>query len=84
MTSPIGPGYGGDAVLDEAEQAGYPRDRITLLKDTCLVEVEGVLVGNKIQRPYFVMKEKDADAFLEWFIPSKKEVDLLGCTITDI
>lgn len=78
MTAPIGPGYGGNAVLDEAEQTGYPRERITLLKETCLVEVEGVLVGNKFQRPYFVMKEKDADAFLEWFIPPEKEVDLLG------
>jgi hypothetical protein len=83
-TPRIGPGYGVPFVCEETEQAAFPRDMITLLNDTRLVEIEGVLVGNRFQRPYFVMTEKTADAFLEWFIPSEKEVDLLGCTITDI
>lgn len=77
-TPPVGPGYGVPFVCEETEQAGYPRDRITLLKDTCLVEIEGLLVGNRFYRPYFVMKEKDADGFLEWFMPPEKEADLLG------
>lgn len=74
-----GPGYGNPFVCEETEQASYPRDMITPLNDTCLVEIEGVLVGDRFQRPHFVMTEKNADAFLGWFIPTRgKEVDLLG------
>jgi hypothetical protein len=70
--------------MTEEEQSGHLPSLISLLNDTCLVEVEGLLQGPKFSVPYLMMREKDADAFLEWFIPSEKEVDLLGCTITDI
>ena len=60
-------------VMDDAKRSCYPN--ASLLKDHVFLYIQG-LVDHK-DHP-LIVKETDVDALLAFFLPMKKEVDLLG------